>query len=65
MDVSFALQALCVEELVRQRGTLEPGVHPVPARIDREVGRLKLAALGVAIDEPTPEQDDYRQSWGA
>ncbi len=65
MDVSFALQALCVEELVRQSGTLQPGVHPVPALIDREVGRLKLAALGVAIDEPTPEQDDYRQSWGA
>jgi adenosylhomocysteinase len=50
---------------VSRRGTLEPGVHPVPALIDREVGRLKLAALGVAIDEPTREQDDYRQSWGA
>ena len=31
---------------------LPAGVHPVPERIDREVGRLKLAALGVAIDEP-------------
>jgi adenosylhomocysteinase len=65
MDVSFALQALCVEELVRRRGSLSPGVLPVPAEIDREVGRLKLAALGVAIDEPTAEQDDYRESWGA
>jgi adenosylhomocysteinase len=64
MDVSFALQALCVEELVRRRGELEPCVLPVPAAIDREVGRLKLAALGVAIDEPTAEQDDYRESWG-
>ena len=63
MDVSFALQALCVEELVRRRGMLEPGVHPVPAQIDREVGRLKLAALGVQIDEPTAEQSDYRESW--
>ena len=63
MDVSFALQALCVEELVRRRGGLEPGVHPVPAGIDDEVGRLKLAALGVAIDEPTAEQEDYRESW--
>jgi adenosylhomocysteinase len=63
MDVSFALQALCVEELVRRRGALEPGVHPVPALIDREVGRLKLASLGVAIDEPTAEQSDYRESW--
>jgi adenosylhomocysteinase len=64
MDVSFALQALCVEELVRRRGELPAAVHPVPAAIDREVGRLKLAALGVEIDEPTVEQDDYRESWG-
>jgi adenosylhomocysteinase len=64
MDVSFALQALCVEELVLTAGTLSAAVHPVPARIDREVGRLKLAALGVEIDEPTLEQEHYRESWG-
>ena len=63
MDVSFALQALCVEELIRRRGALSSGVHPVPAEIDREVGRLKLEALGVQIDEPTPEQAHYRESW--
>jgi adenosylhomocysteinase len=63
MDVSFALQALCVEELVRYGGQWEPGVRPVPAKIDREVGRLKLDALGVKIDDPTPEQEDYRESW--
>jgi adenosylhomocysteinase len=63
MDVSFALQALCVEELVRRRGELAPGVHPVPAEIDREVGRLKLASLGVQIDAPTADQSDYRESW--
>jgi adenosylhomocysteinase len=63
MDVSFALQALCVEELVRKGEGLAPAVHPVPAEIDREVARLKLAALGVKIDEPTPEQSDYRESW--
>jgi len=63
MDVSFALQALCVEELVLRHAQLGPGVHPVPPAIDDEVGRLKLAALGVRIDEPTPEQADYRQSW--
>ncbi len=63
MDVSFALQALCVEELVAHRRKYPPGVHPVPTRIDYEVGRLKLAALGVEIDEPTPEQEQYRESW--
>ncbi len=64
MDVSFALQALSVEELVRSDGALGAGVHQVPAAIDNEVGRLKLAALGVRIDEPTPEQAQYRESWG-
>jgi adenosylhomocysteinase len=63
MDVSFALQALSVEELVLRRGELSPGVLPVPASIDREVARLKLAALGVEIDEPTPDQAHYRESW--
>jgi adenosylhomocysteinase len=63
MDVSFALQALCVEELVHAGRDWPAGVHPVPAKIDHEVGRLKLAALGVRIDEPTSEQEEYRQSW--
>jgi adenosylhomocysteinase len=63
MDVSFALQALCVEELVKHGGGMDPGVHPVPVRIDREVARLKLDALGVRLDEPTPEQERYRESW--
>jgi adenosylhomocysteinase len=63
MDVSFALQALCIEELVRRGDELVPGVHRVPERIDREVGLLKLAALGVEIDEPTPDQEQYRESW--
>lgn len=63
MDVSFALQALCVEHLVRRRGEIEPGVQPVPESIDREVAALKLAALGVNIDQPTAEQQHYRESW--
>jgi adenosylhomocysteinase len=58
------LQALCVEDLVKRGSELGVGVHAVPGAIDREVGRLKLAALGVQIDEPTAEQADYRESWG-
>jgi adenosylhomocysteinase len=64
MDMSFALQALVVEDLVARGSELAPGVHPVPAAIDREVARLKLGALGVRIDELTPEQVAYRESWG-
>jgi adenosylhomocysteinase len=64
MDVSFALQALAVEHLVRQAGELEPRVLPVPRELDDEVARLKLAALGVEIDELTEGQRRYLTSWG-
>jgi adenosylhomocysteinase len=63
MDVSFALQALATEHLVRSAGTLEPRVHQVPDAIEREVARLKLASLGVEIDELTDEQARYLSSW--
>ena len=53
-----------VEDLVTRGAELAPGVHPVPDAIDREVARLKLSALGVGIDELTPEQATYRDSWG-
>ena len=66
MDVSFALQALCVEELVRDaasglRAGRSAGARP---RSTARSGTLKLAALGVEIDEPTAEQAHYRESWG-
>jgi len=61
MDVSFALQALSCELLAREE--LEPGVHAVPPVIDAEVARLKLEALGVEIDEQTPEQMAYLHRW--
>jgi adenosylhomocysteinase len=64
MDVSFALQALSVEALVTRGAEWPPGVHPVPADIDHEVGRLKLEALGVQIDTATADQQSYRASWG-
>jgi len=63
MDMSFANQALAVEWVVKQAGTLEPAVHPVPAEIDAEVARLKLRAMGIEIDALTPEQEEYLGSW--
>ncbi len=63
MDLSFATQALAVEHLVGATPALAPGVHAFPAALDREVARLKLAALGVAIDEPTAEQAAYANAW--
>jgi len=63
MDVSFALQALAAEHLARNGEGLESRVLDVPHELDEEVARLKLAAFGVEVDEPTDEQLDYRQSW--
>lgn len=63
MDMSFANQALAVEWVVKNRGSLGAGVYPVPAEIDAEVARLKLRAMGVEIDELTPEQEEYLRSW--
>jgi adenosylhomocysteinase len=61
MDISFALQALAAELLAKTQ--LEPGVHPVPEAIDREVAALKLASLGVRIDELSEEQARYLRGW--
>ena len=63
MDVSFALQALSTEHLVRNGADLEKRVHPVPPALEREVARLKLDSLDVEIDELTPEQAKYLSSW--
>jgi adenosylhomocysteinase len=65
MDVSFAIQALTCEHLVARRGELAAGVHPVPDGIDRETARLKLAALGVEIDELSESQRRYLRGWAA
>jgi adenosylhomocysteinase len=63
MDVSFALQALCAELLACEAKGMAPGVYPVPPDIDREVARLKLASLGVEIDELSEDQLAYLSGW--
>lgn len=64
MDMSFANQALCVEYMVKGIKA-KPRVYPVPKEIDREVGRLKLASMGITIDTLTEEQRKYLESWEA
>jgi len=63
MDMSFANQALSVEYLTRHARSLSGGVHPVPREIDREIARLKLESMGIAIDRLTAEQERYLKSW--
>ncbi len=63
MDMSFANQALAAEWVVASHKTLEPRVYDVPAEIDAEIARLKLASMGVAIDTLTAAQEEYLASW--
>jgi adenosylhomocysteinase len=63
MDMSFANQALSAEFVVANAGTLEARVYVVPAEIDNEIARLKLASMGVEIDRLTDEQARYLSSW--
>ena len=64
MDMSFANQALVGR--VRGRSTRRSSsgkVYPVPEEIDKEIARLKLATMGVDIDQLTEEQAKYLASW--
>ena len=59
MDMSFAIQALSAEYLAANRGSLKPGVVPVPRELDEAVARRKLSSMGVEIDSLSREQADY------
>jgi adenosylhomocysteinase len=63
MDMSFANQALASEYLVHHKGNLSHEVHSLPKPVDREIANLKLAAMGINMDELTPEQAEYLASW--
>lgn len=64
MDMSFANQALGAEYLLSEQGaSLSKEVHRVPAEMDSEIARLKLAAMKIDIDTLTDEQVHYLSSW--
>jgi adenosylhomocysteinase len=63
MDMSFANQALSAEWVVENGAALEHRVYDVPQEIDEEIARLKLATMGIEVDELTEEQARYLASW--
>ncbi|MBI5198177.1 MAG: adenosylhomocysteinase [Nitrospirae bacterium] len=63
MDMSFANQALAAEYIVKEGKKLKKQVYSVPERIDREIARLKLSAMGIQVDRLTKEQQKYLASW--
>lgn len=63
MDMSFSIQALCAEYIVKNRSSLKISVNDVPEEIDRKVALRKLQSWGTQIDTLTPEQEKYINSW--
>lgn len=59
MDMSFGIQALCLEYLAKNGSGLTPNVYDVPKSIDESVSRLKLASMGLKTDSLTPDQEEY------
>jgi adenosylhomocysteinase len=63
MDMSFANQALCLEYIVKNKGSLKPKVYAVPQEVDQQVADLKLKAMSIRIDQLTAGQKKYLSSW--
>ena len=65
MDMSFAVQALSLEWMAKHGAGLDKKVYNVPDEIDDQIGRVKLAAMGLSIDTLTEEQKAYLSGWEA
>ncbi len=63
MDMSFANQALSAEYMVKNHSKLEKKVYSVPEELDKQVAKMKLETMNVAIDRLTPEQEEYLAGW--
>jgi len=59
MDMSFGLQCLMSEYIVKNKGSWKAGIINIPSEIDDKVGFLKLEAMGIKIDKLTEEQYNY------
>ena len=63
MDMSFANQALGAEYMIKNAASLTNQVYTIPADVDMEIARLKLEAMGIGIDQLTPQQVTYLNQW--
>lgn len=59
MSNSFTNQVLAQIELFTRPDEYPTGVYTLPKRLDEEVARLHLDALGVSLTTLTPEQAEY------
>ena len=59
MDMSFAIQTLSAEYIVKNRSSITSKVVDVPESVDNAVAQMKLASWNKQIDVLTPEQHKY------
>ena len=65
MDMSFALQSLTGEYVVKNQGKFGVDVHYVPEEIDKWIAALKLETMHTNIDVLSAKQTKYLDSWNA
>lgn len=63
MDLSWGVQLLALDHLVRSRGDLGAGVHALAAELDAQVAATALAARGIGLDSPSHQQVAYLAAW--
>ncbi len=63
MDLSFAVQGLCVHHLANNHEDMASKVRLLPKEIDDEVARVKLEAVGMGVDDPTSDLEEFLRSW--
>ena len=59
MDLSFSVQALAAEYLVKNGRKLKNEVYEIFEQIDEDVARAKLETMNIRIDSLTREQESY------
>ena len=63
MDMTFALQALCLLYVNDNHEKIGRRVIDVPYHLDEQVASFMLQSLGIQIDDLTEEQEEYLASW--
>jgi len=63
MDLSFSVQALTSEYLVKNRGRLENKVYDIAPEVDNGVASVKLETMGVKIDSLSEMQRKYLEGF--
>jgi len=63
MDLSFSIQALTAEYIVKNHTFLEKKVYPVPRDIDIDVANISRYVFNIDIDALNEKQKKYIESW--